>query len=166
MLSPIPRSFSSSGRAGIADSSLLRNPPPALLVPLQQPCAAAYRPFHRQLSRAVQPRRSRGQSSGTAARGAPLRLTRGVSRRVSTFVSTNGGGYLGARYATPKKEMRPCLRRPGGGRASGGRFWSGLTKGFGFDLGHALDRAGTYASWGNRTAKKLQKGTSVLATKN
>ena len=47
-----------------------------------------------------------------------------------------------------------------------GRFGVGLTKGFGFDLGHALDRAGTYASWGNRSAKKLQKGTLVLATKN
>ena len=37
----------------------------------KQPCAAAYRPCHRQLPRAVQPRRSRGQSPGTAARGAP-----------------------------------------------------------------------------------------------
>ena len=37
----------------------------------KQPCAAAYRPCHRQLPRAVQPRWSRGQSPGTAARGAP-----------------------------------------------------------------------------------------------
>ena len=59
---PIPRYFEHLRQSSIQIAHFLTR---ALLA--EQPCAAVYRPCHRQLPRAVQPRRSRGQSPGTAA---------------------------------------------------------------------------------------------------
>ena len=63
-----------------------------------------------------------------------------------------------ARKPDPRRVSKQVSREPP-------QAWLfGLVRWLGFGLGHALDRAGAYASWGNRTAEKLQKGTSVLAT--